>query len=231
MPGTAGLNERIISLTLDELFAWTRGTMDRYGLTDWKLVYVGGLPHALGSTNHGAQRIELSATHMFYADQAEQIDTALHEIAHALAGAHAQHGKIWKAMARAVGARDDAKTEQVIPTGAYPVQGHCPRGCSIGKSRMPKPGARCVRHREVVTFVRVPQAGVQPEIKRAVARYGAPKPNLHVGALVAVQVPGHAHLDQMRGRVIKIGRTRATVSIAGHPYIIAMENLKKVEYA
>lgn len=61
-------------------------------------------------------KIELSKRWVQVLEEQEIIDTILHEIAHAIAGRHANHGPAWKAACRRLGARPErlAKLEQSV---------------------------------------------------------------------------------------------------------------------
>lgn len=73
-------------------------------------------------------------------------DTLLHEIAHALAGPQAGHGRVWKLMAIAVGARPQRCVSAThleaigvqLPTGKW--VGTCPAGHTITRHKRLRPG-------------------------------------------------------------------------------------------
>lgn len=62
-----------------------------------------------GQCDHCRKIISLSAPATELTEDFYTIDTIKHEIAHALAGKTAGHGRVWKAMARTVGAIPRAK--------------------------------------------------------------------------------------------------------------------------
>lgn len=63
----------------------------------------------LGSANLRDKRITLSVRQLH--DEALTRDTAMHEAAHAIAGARAGHGPAWQAVARQLGAQPEARAE------------------------------------------------------------------------------------------------------------------------
>jgi predicted SprT family Zn-dependent metalloprotease len=103
-----------------------------------------------GACHTATKRITLSHTLVLLNDEDEVRNTILHEIAHALAGAKAGHGPVWRAQARAIGC--DAKrcysdTKVTTPTGRY--KAVCP-GCGKEhymhrRTRTPKSCGKCSR--------------------------------------------------------------------------------------
>ena len=100
---------------------------EQHGLTDfgWRLEFR-NYGHRIGCCYSGHRIIALDA---FYADnnsEANVLDTLLHEIAHALVGAHHRHGPMWKAMALRLGCIPKAcsKTDILVRPGKY--QAICP---------------------------------------------------------------------------------------------------------
>lgn len=93
-----------------------RSLMDDHGLTDWKLRLNSGR-YYLGTCDSNTKTITISRLHIEH-DTAKQIhDTILHEIAHALAPKHANHGKEWKAICRRIGAipKSCKESESKVP--------------------------------------------------------------------------------------------------------------------
>lgn len=75
--------------------------------------------------------------------EADVRDTILHEIAHALAGPTAGHGRVWKLMAMAVGARPErcASAEALgieLPRGKW--TGTCPAGHTVTRHKRLRKG-------------------------------------------------------------------------------------------
>ncbi|QQE11090.1 SprT-like domain-containing protein [Planctomycetota bacterium] len=75
---------------------------------------------ALGLCNYSAKRIELSVHLINHNDEDAVRDTLLHEIAHALAGANAGHGPIWKQKCIEIGARPErCDSAATMPKGKW----------------------------------------------------------------------------------------------------------------
>lgn len=81
-------------------------------------------------------RIELSRHLVERNDEAEVLDTILHEIAHALAGHKAGHGPVWRSWCGIVGANPQRCGNADMPAGKW--QATCP-GCSKVYHRHRKP--------------------------------------------------------------------------------------------
>jgi predicted SprT family Zn-dependent metalloprotease len=107
----------------------------------WSL-HIGTALRTFGSCGWEARRITLSGPLIALNDAAEVRDTILHEIAHALAGRKAGHGRVWQLMALAVGARPQrcysAKTVRVPP---WRWRFACPT-CGHTGTRLRKPARR-----------------------------------------------------------------------------------------
>lgn len=85
-----------------ELAKWTAKYPER--LAGWKFVW-NNRKTSFGMCRYWAKEIQLSKVLTASAgDPAHVVDTIRHEIAHALAGARAGHGSVWKMWARTVGA-------------------------------------------------------------------------------------------------------------------------------
>lgn len=120
-----------------------RSLLDSHGLSTWTV----RLDHArqrCGSCHFRTREITLSRHFVTLNDSAEIEATVLHEIAHALAGPHAGHGKRWQQIAHRIGA---------------------PPQTTNHSARMPQPGwgLRCIscagivarRHRRSLDLQRV----------------------------------------------------------------------------
>ena len=88
---------------LTRIAALARELMDEHGLDAWTFAFLEA-ERRLGDCNYRDRVIRVGRTHALEAGEAEIRDTILHEIAHALAGPEAQHGALWKATARRIGA-------------------------------------------------------------------------------------------------------------------------------
>lgn len=82
--------------------------MYRVSLHGWKFRINPRLTTTAGMTYYGKRIIELSDKVMREWDEAEVIDTILHEIAHAMTGKEqGHHGEKWKAKCREIGAKPE----------------------------------------------------------------------------------------------------------------------------
>lgn len=81
----------------------------------------------LGHCDYRARAIRLSRTLTLVNDERQTVDTILHEIAHAKAGAGAGHGATWKRIARELGAVPRATAQGAVSVReTAPWVGHCP---------------------------------------------------------------------------------------------------------
>lgn len=80
-----------------------KGLMSSHGLHGWRFRWCGGMG---GFCNFGNRTINISRKVAQNYDVDVVKKTALHEIAHALAGADAGHGTRWRNKARQIGGYD-----------------------------------------------------------------------------------------------------------------------------
>lgn len=119
--------------------------MREHGLTPrWSFQYDNAV-RRFGRCQYSYRLISLSRELTYRNGEAEVRDVILHEIAHALAGHAAGHGPVWKAKARAIGARPercyDSKMVNKPPT---PYVAHC-WNCrkEYGRHRLTKTPSAC----------------------------------------------------------------------------------------
>jgi predicted SprT family Zn-dependent metalloprotease len=100
-------------MTTDDAHALARRLTRQHGLSpEFPIVFSDEIGWRLGScvfAGHRPVEIVLVRRWVEILDEAQVQDTILHEIAHALVGAHAQHGPSWKAMAERIGAQPKEK--------------------------------------------------------------------------------------------------------------------------
>ena len=96
---------------LAEVAREARALMDAHGLDEWTLRF-GAAQRRLGACLEQPKIIEIARWHAVHDEPGQVTDTILHEIAHALAGASAGHGPVWKAVARRIGATPKARAEE-----------------------------------------------------------------------------------------------------------------------
>ena len=101
-------------LSLDEIEQIANGLIRKHlgARTEWSFRF-NQKRDSLGVCIYRQRRIEMSAHWAAQLPRLEIIDTLLHEVAHALAGARAAHGHIWKDAARRLGARPRACADDI----------------------------------------------------------------------------------------------------------------------
>lgn len=92
-----------------------RHEMDKWGLQDWSVSINPRLLQCLGICKYRKKAIELSAEYVRLNGQDRVLDTIRHEIAHALAGAKAKHGPVWKTWCLQVGAKPERCAPATTP--------------------------------------------------------------------------------------------------------------------
>jgi predicted SprT family Zn-dependent metalloprotease len=100
--------------------------MKYFGVADWSLQFDRAKVR-FGVCKFKLKAIGLSAPLVKLNDEAKMIDTILHEIAHAIAGPAAHHGRVWRLTALSIGATPDRCYRQkdiVAPVKKF--IGQCP---------------------------------------------------------------------------------------------------------
>jgi len=141
-------------MTMAEIGDLARAELDRHGLTDWSFDWDRAVRRA-GCCHYRQRLITLSwPIFAIEANRADALDTILHEIAHALAGADAGHGPWWRVNAMEVGARPERCHYLATPKR---VSGEC--GCDRAHLRSTMPGSgrrfRCKTCGELVRWRRL----------------------------------------------------------------------------
>lgn len=115
-----------------------RALMNEHGLSDWKIKW-SRAKNTHGRCFYGIKTLEFSGVAFAHISEDEVRNTILHEIAHALAGAEAGHGHVWKTIHRNIGGTG-AQYVAKAAAKAIPVAwiGRCPNGHeSNGQHRAP----------------------------------------------------------------------------------------------
>ena len=94
-----------------EVAEHARALMDQHGIEGWTFRF-SAAQRRLGECREREKVILLSRRHAVSGAPGEVRDTILHEIAHAIAGAKAGHGPVWKAVAKRIGATPRARAEE-----------------------------------------------------------------------------------------------------------------------
>ncbi len=101
-----------LNLARTELERWPE-------LDGWRITLSSRMNRALGKCFYRTRTIQLSLAHVRLNDAVAVRDTVLHEIAHALTPGHG-HDRVWKAMARKVGAKPvRCDTTSALPPGKW----------------------------------------------------------------------------------------------------------------
>ena len=93
-----GRRERLLDVARE-----ARELMNKHGLDGWTFRF-GAARRALGLCKEKDKLIQLGRHHAANDPREQVTDTILHEIAHALAGAAAGHGPVWRNTAKRIGA-------------------------------------------------------------------------------------------------------------------------------
>jgi predicted SprT family Zn-dependent metalloprotease len=127
---------------IDDAAELARRLMDLHGLTDWSIDFDNAKTRAGVCRSH-RQQIGLSRplTRLHTADEVRE--TILHEIAHALVGAHHRHDAIWRAKALQIGCSGQRCISST--NGAVPADwvGTCPAGHRVTRHRRPQRVQSC----------------------------------------------------------------------------------------
>lgn len=86
-------------------------TLSSRGLSDWTVIF-GRQSDSMGYCAYGTKEICISRR-VVLTDWSHAVDTAMHEVAHAIVGSSESHGARWKAVARELGATPEAKADYV----------------------------------------------------------------------------------------------------------------------
>jgi SprT protein len=128
------VSEKVTALA-NELF-------QRHGITNYSF----GLDRAVrraGLCDYRNRRITLSK-HLVQSGDLDQIEQVLlHEIAHALVGQSAGHGKIWKQKASEIGYRHERIDGNQLAKDVAKWRGVCPSGHEHFRSRKPARALSC----------------------------------------------------------------------------------------
>lgn len=118
--------------------------MADHGLAAWGLEFDQARTRA-GICRYGRQVIGLSAPLTLLHDEAEVRDTLLHEIAHALAGPRAGHGRAWRQIAARIGCSAQRCLPGDAPRLAGAWVGLCAAGHRIERHRRPERVMSCAQ--------------------------------------------------------------------------------------
>lgn len=133
-------------LSLTEVEELALDLMRQYALLDsgWSFKF-DRATQRFGQCNFRLKTISLSKVLAPVIDESEVRDTLLHEIAHAIAGYSAGHGRKWKELFISMGGSGKRTSDYDVPVTIYTWVGTCPQGHEVGMSRQPKRVQFCLR--------------------------------------------------------------------------------------
>ena len=205
---------------VDDARAMARELMDEHGLHDWRLVLDRARTRA-GVCRPARREIGLSRVLTELHTQPEVRETVLHEVAHALVGAHHGHDAVWRARARAIGATGARTVAADAARPPAPWVGTCPAGHEARRHRRPQRVVSCSRcsprfdpgavvlwrlHGQVVPMPAQYEAELALLSAAGRAGAGGPPPPIPVGT--PVRLVGRHRYTGLVGRLEKRGRTR-----------------------
>lgn len=103
-------------MQLQDAIQLTNAELRKWGLNDWTLKFNNRLTRALGRCVFNKKTIELQTRFVKENSEAVVLNTIRHEIAHALAGYKAGHGREWRMWAIKVGANPEATADATSVT-------------------------------------------------------------------------------------------------------------------
>jgi len=119
-----------------------RRLFQRYGLVNYSFGFDRAVRRA-GLCDYSKRRISLSK-HFVEVSSLDAIEQVLlHEIAHALVGQSAGHGKVWKAKATELGYRHEKLSGENISISSAKWIGHCPNSHKHYRMRKPTRPLSC----------------------------------------------------------------------------------------
>ena len=207
-------------MNLEEVRELAAGLLVRHRLTGWRLVFDNARTRA-GACRSDRREITLSRPLMSLYNAEQVTETVLHEIAHALAGAGHGHDRVWRTIARRIGASGGRCLPADAPQVDGPWAGICPAGHRTTAYRRPVRVRSCtecsprfdITARYTWTYQGRP-AEMDPRYDAELARLldGRPAP---VPASVAVgdrvRLTGAGKYAGLTGIVEKRGRSRYQV--------------------
>ncbi|HZJ07774.1 MAG TPA: SprT-like domain-containing protein [Nocardioidaceae bacterium] len=201
-------------MKLADAFGLGQDLLVGHGLGQWRLEFDQAKTRA-GVCRPGRKLIGLSAPLTRLHTEEEVRDTILHEIAHALVGAHHGHDEVWRAKAREIGCSATRCLPEDAPKISGGWVGTCSAGHSMHRHRRPEQPMSCracgqeFRLEHLFEWLYhgrpVPMHPNYVAVLAAIESAGSAPLRLPVGAAarVVAEGPFHGHV----GEIIKRGRT------------------------
>ncbi|WP_035907062.1 SprT-like domain-containing protein [Knoellia subterranea] len=121
-----------------------RRVLREHGLEHWTLTTDQAKTRA-GVCRFATRTISLSAPLTRLHDEADVLDTILHEVAHALVGPDHGHDEVWRAKAQQIGCSGERTVDADAPRVEGPWRGECPQGHTYTRHRRPGSVLSCLR--------------------------------------------------------------------------------------
>ena len=129
-------------MRIDDAERLARQLMDQHGLNEWSLEFDNAKTRA-GVCRSQRRQLGLSRPLTRLHDEAEVRDTILHEIAHALVGAHHHHDATWRATAIRIGCSGRRCISSASGSILADWVGTCPAGHRVTRHRRPQRVQSC----------------------------------------------------------------------------------------
>lgn len=129
---------------LDRVRVWADALIRMHLDASWTFAFDNAKRRA-GLCDYARKRISLSRYLAARYDDDTNHQTLLHEVAHALAGPAAGHGREWKRIARELGYVGEATHRGETATELAPWVGVCPAGHTVYRHRRPTRQSSCVK--------------------------------------------------------------------------------------
>ena len=126
----------------DEVVQLASRLFQEHGLINYSFGFDRAMRRA-GLCNYTQKRITLSKHFVATADMDSIEQVLLHEIAHALAGQSAGHGKLWKLKATELGYRHEKLSGEEISQSSSKWVGRCPNDHTHYRMRKPTRALSC----------------------------------------------------------------------------------------
>jgi len=129
---------------LQRVTRWAEALIAQHLDESWSFAFDNAKRRA-GQCDFSRKRITVSRYLAARYDDDTNHQTLLHEVAHALAGRAAGHGKAWKRIARDLGYVGGTTHDGETATELAPWVGTCPGGHTVYRHRRPARASSCVK--------------------------------------------------------------------------------------